>query len=107
MKRGNIVTVVSNGDYGKPRPALIVQSDIFSQHPSVVVAPFTSVLTGASVFRYRMEPDDSNGLNCISEVMLDKLTTVPRHRLGNFCGSASKKDMQLVTQLMAVFLGIV
>jgi mRNA interferase MazF len=86
VKRGDLVTVAVSGDYGKPRPALIVQSDAYSKHPSITVLPLTSELIDAPLLRITVEPDAGTGLRLRSQVMVDKATTIPRakadHRIG-------------------------
>src|SRR5689334_582300 len=81
MKRGDIVTVSLPGDYGKPRPALIIQSDLFDAHPSITVLPITSELRGAPLFRIDIEPNKQNGLLKRSQVMVDKAHTVSRDKV--------------------------
>lgn len=106
MKRGDLVTVALQGNYGKPRPALIVQSDLFSEHPSVTILPITSELRNLSLFRLQIIPAEINGLHSVSEIMLDKLQTVPREKIGAAFGHLSEDDMLEVTRLLALFLGI-
>jgi mRNA interferase MazF len=104
--RGEIVTVVLPGAYGKPRPALVVQSDLFEAHPSVSVLPITSELRDTPLFRVRITPDADNGLQNISEIMVDKATTIPREKIGVLIGVADYATMQEVNRCLAVFLGI-
>ena len=106
MKRGELVVVSLKGDYGKPRPALIVQSDLFDQHPSVTLMPVTSQLRDTPLFRFRVDPDESNGLAKISQVMIDKIQTVARDRLGEPIGRLDDSAMTEVNRLMALFLGL-
>jgi mRNA interferase MazF len=83
LKRGDLVVVALPGDYGKPRPALIVQSDLFNEtHASVSVVPVTSTLVNAPLFRLTVEPSPGNGLRSLSQLMIDKVTTVSRTRVG-------------------------
>ena len=77
MKRGDLVTIALQGDYGKPRPALVVQSDLFSEHPSVTILPVTSDLRKAPLFRIDVEPTAGTNLKNRSQVMVDKVQTVP------------------------------
>jgi mRNA interferase MazF len=72
------VTVAVSGDYGKPRPALIVQADVYAEHPSVTVLPLTSELIDAPLLRVTVEPGESSGLRLRSQAMVDKVTTIPR-----------------------------
>jgi mRNA interferase MazF len=106
MKRGDIATIALQGDYGKPRPALVIQSDLFAEHPSVTILPITSDLRDAPIFRIAITPNDLNGLKTLSQVMVDKAMTVPRERCGNTFGRLDDVDMLEVTRALAVFLGI-
>jgi len=85
MQRGDLVTVSLHGDYGKPRPAVIVQSNLLSDLESVVLCPITSDLRDA-VFRVTIEPNPSNGLRALSQVMVDKLATLPRSKISTAFG---------------------
>jgi len=80
VKRGDLVTIALSGDYGKPRPALVIQSDLFDVHPSIMILPVTSELREAPLFRVRIEPTHDNGLRKTSEVMVDKTQTIARRR---------------------------
>jgi len=94
------------GDYGKPRPALVVQSDLFDQHPSVTVMPVSGELRDTPLFRLRVEPDDSNGLEKPSQIMVDKIQTVARERIRERIGQLNDSAMTQVNRLMALFLGL-
>ncbi len=78
MKRGDLVTVVTSGDYGKPRPALIVQADAYAEHPSVTLLPLTRELHDLPLLRVTVEPGEGTGLRRRSQVMVHKATTIPR-----------------------------
>src|SRR5258708_4440808 len=83
MKRGDVVTVAAGGDYGKPRPAVIVQTDALpAEHASVVVCQMTSECSDAPDFRVTVEPTEKNGLRVTSQVMADKPVTIRRERIG-------------------------
>lgn len=105
MKRGDFVTIALSGDYGKPRPALVIQSDLFDAHPSVTVLPVTSELREAPLFRIRVEPTDDNGLRKTSEVMVDKTQTVALDEIGHTIGHLDDESMLAVNRALAVFLG--
>ena len=105
MKRGDLVTVAISGDYGKPRPALVIQSDLFDVHPSVTVLPVTSELRGTPLFRVRVEPSNDNGLRKTSEIMVDKAQTVLRERVGDPIGRLDDETLLAVNRALAVFLG--
>ena len=106
MKRGDLVAVALQGDLGKPRPALVIQSDLFSEHPSVAVLPVTSTLQDAPLFRIGIKPDASNGLQQPSQVMVDKMQAVPRSRAGPVIGRVDDTTMLTVNRALAVFLGL-
>lgn len=105
MKRGDLVTIALQGDYGKPRPALVIQSDLFDAHPSVTILPVTSELHKAPLFRVDVSPNDENGLRKQSQVMIDKAQTVSREKIGKTFGCLDHESMLAVNRLLAVFLG--
>lgn len=79
LKRGDLVVVAMAGDYGKPRPALVVQANLFNEtHTSVTLVPVTSTLVDAPLFRLTVAPSPGNGLRALSQIMIDKVTTVAR-----------------------------
>lgn len=107
VTRGDLVTVVVPGDYGKPRPALVVQADLFNEtHTSVTVIPVTSTLVDAPLFRLTMEPSPGNGLRSLSQLMIDKVTTIPRARVGQCIGHLEDDVLLRVNRALALWLGI-
>ena len=107
MKRGDFVTIAMQGDFGKPRPALVVQSDSFNHaHASVTVLPVSSELVNAPLFRITVEPNDGNGLSKRSQVMVDKAMTSRLDKIGSPFGKADDALMLAVNRSLAVFLGI-
>lgn len=107
MKRGELVTVALPGDYGKPRPAVVLQADLFNEtHASVTVAPVTSTLVNAPLFRLAVEPSARNGLRALSQVMVDKLTSVRRERIGPTIGALEPDALARVNRALALWLGI-
>ena len=106
MQRGEVWTVSGSGYAGKPRPAVIVQDDRFDATGSVTVCAFTTDATEAPLFRLAIEPDDRNGLSLISRLMVDKITTVPRKRLGERIGHLPPADLVRLNRAIAVFLGL-
>lgn len=106
MKRGDVVTVALSGDFGKPRPAVVVQSDLFAEHPSVTLLPVTSELRELPLFRIPIEANETNGLARNSEVMVDKIQTVSRAKIGARIGSLPDGAMLAVTRSLALFIGI-
>jgi mRNA interferase MazF len=108
IRRGAIVTVALAGDYGKPRPALVVQSDLYQGHASVAVCPLTTEIAAAiRETRVAMAPDAINGLRAPSQAMIDKITVAPRGKIGAVIGEADEETMRRVTRALAVFLGVV
>lgn len=106
MKRGDFVTVALQGDFGKPRPALVVQADQFDAHATVTVLLVSSTLIDAPLFRITVQPDEANGLKKPSQIMADKAMTVRRDKLGAPFGAAGDGVMLEVSRCLAVFLGI-
>ena len=107
VKRGDIWTVAGGADYtGKPRPALILQNDLYDVTQSVTICPFTSNAAAAPLFRVEVAPAEGNGLREVSHLMVDKLTTVPRSRLGFRIGQLADDDMQRVGSAVVLFLGL-
>lgn len=107
MKRGEIWTIAGGGDYtGKPRPAVIIQDDSFDATASVTICAFTTDPTEAPLFRIPIEPSDSNGLRAPSRLMVDKLTTVSKGRLGSRAGRLEDEDMVRLNRAILVFLGM-
>src|SRR5229473_282433 len=107
MRRGDVVTVAAAGDYGKPRPAVIVQTDAFPEsHALVVVCQLTSELVDAPDFRVTIEPEPENGLRLNSQVMADKPITIRRERIGQKIGRLGNQDMARVAIALAFVLGL-
>jgi len=106
MNRGNFVTIAMQGDFGKPRPALVIQSDQFNEHATVTVLLVSSTLVDAPLFRVTVQPDKTNNMQKPSQVMVDKAMTVKRDKLGEAFGSAGDETMLEVGRCLAVFLGI-
>jgi mRNA interferase MazF len=107
MKRGEIWTVAGGPDYAaKPRPAIIVQSDRFHGTLSVSVCPLTTAEVESTHIRFAILPTATNGLLIPSYAMVDKISTVPRPKLGRFIGRLGKAQVTLLNQQIAVFLGL-
>ncbi len=112
MRRGQFVVVATSGDYGKPRPALIVQSELFGELPSVVICPLTTTLRDdADQFRLEVEPSERNGLREISQIAIDKITVIPVAKIGGVIGGvigeADDALLLRVNRALALFLRIV
>lgn len=106
MRRADLVTVAMRGDFGKPSPALVIQSDLFEAHATVTVLLITSTLIDAPLLRVTVPPDGANGLAKTSQVMVDKAMTVKRERLGEAFGRLDADIMLEIERRLAVFLGI-
>lgn len=107
MKRGEVWTVAGGADYtGKPRPTVVVQDDDFAKTRSITICLFTTDPTEAALFRIRVEPSEENGLREPSALMVDKLTTVPRDKLGARIGRLEASDVLRMNQAILVFLGM-
>jgi mRNA interferase MazF len=104
--RGDFVTIVMQGDFGKPRPALVIQADQFNEHATVTVLPVTSTLVAAPLFRITVQPSTENGLQKASQVMVDKVMTVKRDKIGQAIGRIDPDGMVETERSLAVFLGI-
>lgn len=107
MRRGEVWTVSGGPDYAsKPRPAVIVQNDIFFETASITIGPITSDDTDLPLLRVRIEPDDTNGLRLGSSVMVDKVMTVTRGKLGKRLGRLSDEQMIETGRLLSNFLAL-
>ncbi len=107
MRRGDVVTVAATGDYGKPRPAVIVQTDALpAEHASVVVCQMTSELSDAPDFRVTIDPTGSNGLRVRSQVMADKPVTIRRERIGSLVGHLDVNDIGRLNSALAFVMGL-
>jgi mRNA interferase MazF len=106
ISRGDLVIVVAPGDYGKPRPAVVVQSNVLPEsHASVVICPMTSDLAEAD-FRITIEPEPETGLRDRSQVMADKPVTIRRERIGHQIGRLAPVDMARLNVALAFVLGL-
>ena len=105
--RGALVTIAMQGDFGKPRLALVIQADQFSEHASTTVLPITSLLVSAPLLRVTIQPSAENGLQKPSQVMVDKAVTVKRDKVGAAFGRIDADALVKVERCLAVFLGIV
>jgi len=106
MRRGEVWTAAGGGDYtGKPRPVVILQDDRFDATDSITICAFTTDPTDAPLFRILVEPSEVNGLDAPSRIMVDKITTVRRTRLGSRIGLLVHDDMVRLNQAILVFLG--
>ncbi len=105
-QRGDLVKVSLQGDFGKPRPALVVQSGLLEELDSVVLCPVTSLLRNAA-FRVTVEPNPSNGLQTLSQVMVDKLSTLPRAKVSDPFGHLDNERMKAVNRALLLVIGVI
>ena len=107
MRRGEIWTAAAGSGYvGKPRPVAIIQDDRFDATDSVTVCAFTTDPTDTPLFRLRLEPDDVNGLREPCSLMVDKITTIPRTKLGEQVGRLGDEEMVRLGRAVLVFFGL-
>jgi mRNA interferase MazF len=107
MRRGEVWTVAGGKDYaGKPRPVVIVQDNSFDATDSITICAFTTDPTDAPLFRLIVEPNERNGLRSTCRLMVDKITTVPKAKVGTRVGRLDDEDMVRLNQAMTVFLGM-
>jgi len=106
MRRGEVWTVSGPGYAGKPRPAVIVQDDRFDATTSITICVFTTDPTDAPLFRLDVAPSERNGLRRESRLMVDKLTTVSKERLGDRIGNLDDEDVVRLNRAILVFLGL-
>jgi mRNA interferase MazF len=107
MRRGEIWTVAGGKDYvGKPRPVVIVQDDSFDATDSITICAFTTDETQAPLLRLPVEPNERNGLHMTCRLMVDKITTVPKSKVGSHIGRLDDEDILRLNQAILVFLGL-
>jgi mRNA interferase MazF len=108
LRRGEIVAIAAPGDYGKPRPAVIIQADILNEmNPGgVIVALMTSTLRDAPLLRLTVDPTGENGLKKPSQVMVDKLVTIRRAKIGQTAGSLTNQQLLVLDRLLALVIGL-
>ncbi len=106
MKRGDIATVAAPGDYGKPRPAVVIQSDWLAATDSVLVALMTSAIFDAPIYRLRIEATPQTGLKVMSDVMVEKILAIPREKCGPRIGRLVESKLIALNHMLAVVIGI-
>lgn len=107
FRRGDIVLTVLSGDYGKPRPALVIQSDLFNEtHASFVLCPISSELTGLTAFRVQLSASEATGLRVDSEVMIDKMIAAKRERIRRRIGHARPEQLAAVDRALRLWLNL-
>ena len=107
MERGNIVICVLSGDYGKPRPAVVIQSDLFNlTHASITVCPITSDLIDAPLFRISLEPNELNGLRLASHIMVDKIISIKSEKITQAIGKLSSNEILKLDDALKLWLNL-
>jgi mRNA interferase MazF len=107
MRRGEIWTVAGGTDYaGKPRPVVILQDDHFDATASITICAFTTDPTEAPLFRLPIKPNAENGLRTPCRLMVDKITTVPKAKIGSLIGRLDDEDILRLNRAVLVFLGL-
>lgn len=108
MKRGDIYSVSAPGEFGKPRPAVVIQSDALNQQDiaSVIICPFTGTIKDAPLIRILVEPTPENGLSKPSQIMVDKIQTVSLKRIGLPIGAISDEQLLQLNRTLAFVIGI-
>jgi mRNA interferase MazF len=106
VKRGDLVAVALSGDYGKPRPALVIQADAFDALPSVTILRLSSEIVPAHLARITVEPTKTNGLRATSQIMIDKAASLPRKNVGQIIGQLDQRTMRAVSKALVAFFGL-
>lgn len=107
MQRGDLVVCSLSGDFGKPRPAVIVQTNLLNEtHSSTVVCPITSCLIDAPLFRILVKPTPENGLLCDSQIMIDRISALRTEKIGSKIGELSIKEIQSMDDSLKFLLNI-
>ena len=107
VKRGDVVICAAPGDYGKPRPAVVVQSDLFNDtHSSVAVCPITSQIQDAPLFRITVSAGKATGIKVESQVMVDKVIAIPRDKITGRAGALSEGALKEVDEAVRLWLDL-
>ena len=106
MRRGDLVVVAMQGDHGKPRPALVIQSDLFDELPTVTVLPLVSSQLVPAITRVDIAASGANGLHAASQIVVHRPQTISRAKVSRVIGRADDETMLTVTRALAVFLGL-
>ena len=107
IERGNIVICALSGDYGKPRPAVVIQSDLFNPtHSSITLCPITSHLIDAPLFRISLTPSDLTGITLTSQIMIDKVTTIKSEKITKKIGKISSEEMVKLNDALKLWLSL-
>ncbi len=107
MKRGNLVTIAMQGDFGKPRPALVIQSSIFNEtHATTTILLLSSELIDAPLFRLDVSPNTQNGLTKPCQIQVDKIMSIRSEKIGKKIGELDDANLLRVNRALAVWLGL-
>lgn len=107
MERGDIIICALSGDYGKPRPAVVVQSDLFNPtHTSTTVCPITSYLVEASLFRLLLIPNKLTGLTSVSQIMIDKIISIKSEKITQKIGKLSSSEILKLDDALRLWLSL-
>jgi len=107
MKRGNVIICTISGDYGKPRPAIIVQTDLFNPtHTSITICPITTHLLDTPLFRLVLTPTQLNGLTSISQIMIDKITTIKSDKIAQKIGELTYDEIIKLDDALKLWIGL-
>ena len=106
MKRGDIVLVAPPGDYGKPRPAVVIQSDRMRATDSVLLVLMTSALEEAPIYRLQIEPASWNSLKRASQIMIEKILAMPKHNVGQVIGRLSADELAALNSMLSAVIGL-
>ena len=107
MKRGDLVTITMQGDFGKPRPALVLQSDVFNNiHETVTIALISSNMIQAPIFRLNVTPDERNGLTKECQIQIDKIMSIRKEKIGKVFGALDDTILVRVNRALALWLGL-
>jgi mRNA interferase MazF len=106
MKRGEIITVSAPGDYGKPRPAVVIQSDELEDTDSVLLCLMTTVERDAAFYRVAVNPTPLTGLRQSSQIMVDKIVTIKREKCSHAFGRLDQPTMLALNRTLALVIGI-
>jgi len=105
IRRADVFTAAIRGDYGKPRPVVVIQSDLLKALNSVIVCPITSAVKELD-FRVTLTPSASNGLQKTSQIMADKILTLPRAKLDQRIGQLDRQTMLALNRVLLLVMGL-
>jgi mRNA interferase MazF len=107
MERGDIIVCALSGDYGKPRPAVVIQSDLFNPtHASITVCPITSHLIEAPLFRLSLVPNKLTGLTSVSQIMIDKIVSIKSEKITKKIGKLSLNEILKLDDALKLWLSL-